>query len=120
VKAFYVIMMLFEGVIILRIKKHPILDFSKERRVLTFTFDDEVVQGYEGDTIASALYALGVKKISESIILKRARGLYCSIGNCSSCNMVVDGVPNVKTCITLLKEGMVVKTQTNKGEIHGL
>ena len=25
--------------------------------------------------------------------------------------MVVDGIPNVRTCITPLKEGMVVKTQ---------
>lgn len=119
-KAFYAIMMMFEEVIILRIKKHPVLDFPQKRKIISFTFDGLEMQGYEGDTVASALYALGIKKLSESIVLKRARGLYCSIGNCSSCQMIVDGVPNVKTCITLLKEGMVVKTQTNKGEINGL
>jgi len=119
-KTFYAIMMMFEEVIILRIKKHPILDFPQNRKVLTFTFDGVEVHGYEGDTVASALYALGIIKLSESIILKRARGLYCSIGNCSSCQMIVDGVANVKTCITLLKEGMVVNTQTNKGEINAL
>lgn len=119
-KAFDVIIMMFEEVIILRIKEHPILDFPQNRKIIAFTFDGTTVYGYVGDTVASALYALGIKKLSESIILKRARGLYCSIGNCSSCQMIVDGIPNVKTCITLLKEGMVVKTQTNKGEINGL
>ena len=73
--------------------------------------------GYEGDTIASALVALGLKEFSKSINHKRSRGFYCAIGNCASCKMVVDGVPNVKTCITPLKPNMIVWTQTNKGEL---
>ncbi len=102
----------------MRIEEHPILNFKEERKRLNFTFNNTPVYGYEGDTIASALHALGIKKISQSINLKRPRGLYCAIGNCSSCHMVVDGVPNVKTCITLLKEGMDVKIQTNKGDLY--
>jgi hypothetical protein len=31
--------------------------------------------------------------------------------------MTVDGEPNVRTCITLLKEGMKVETQEGKGRI---
>ncbi len=104
----------------MRIKEHPILDFSKERKIIRFTFNGQEVYGYEGDTIASALSALGVKEFSVSIKHKRPRGFYCAIGNCSSCHMIVDGVPNVKTCITLLKEGMKVETQTNKGELYDL
>lgn len=102
----------------MRIEEHPILEFEKERKKIHFTFNDRLVYGYEGDTIASALHALGVKGLSHSIKLNRPRGFYCAIGNCSSCHMIVDGVPNVKTCITLLKEGMDVKVQTNKGELY--
>lgn len=102
----------------MRIEEHPILEFEKERKKIHFTFNDRPVYGYEGDTIASALHALGVKGLSHSIKLNRPRGFYCAIGNCSSCHMIVDGVPNVKTCITLLKEGMDVKVQTNKGELY--
>ncbi|HEY8363937.1 MAG TPA: (2Fe-2S)-binding protein [Haloplasmataceae bacterium] len=102
----------------MRIKEHPILDFSKERKKLNFTFNGQPVYGYEGDTIASALHALGFKKLRESMHFKRPRGLYCAIGNCSSCHMIVNGEPNVKTCITLLKEGMDVRVQTNKGELY--
>lgn len=102
----------------MRIEDHPVLDFEKERKKIHFTFNGQPVYGFEGDTIASALHALGIKTLSHSIKLKRPRGFYCAIGNCSSCHMVVDGVPNVKTCITLLKEGMDVKVQTNKGELY--
>lgn len=101
----------------MRIKEHPILNFE-ERPKLEFIFDGKKVFGYEGDTIASALHAMGIKILSYSIHLKRPRGFYCAIGNCASCNMIVDGKPNVRTCVTLLKEGMVVETQTNKGDLY--
>ena len=101
----------------LRIKEHPILIFE-EKEVITFTFNGKRVSGVEGDTIASALHNLGVKKLSHSIKLKRARGFYCAIGNCASCNMIVNGKPNVRTCVTLLENGMDVKTQEGKGELY--
>ncbi len=103
--------------IYLRIKEHPILEFS-EQEVIHFTYNGKQVEGISGDTIASALHHLGIRKLSHSIHEKRARGFYCAIGNCASCNMIVDGVPNVRTCVTLLKEGMKVKTQDNKGVLY--
>ena len=98
----------------MRIENHPILTFPKRKKI-EFTFNHQKVYGYEGDTIASALHALGIKHLSDSIHKKRPRGFYCAIGNCASCNMVVDGVPNVRTCITPLKEGVSVVKQDGKG-----
>jgi len=100
-----------------RIKEHPILKF-KEQKELFFTFNGKRVSGVKGDTIAAALHNLGIRKLSHSIEKKRARGFYCAIGNCASCNMIVDGVPNVRTCVTLLEEGMNVETQKNKGVLY--
>ncbi len=101
----------------MRIKNHPILGF-KARKTITFTFDGKTYQGLEGDTIASALHAAGVRKLSESIHRKRPRGFYCAIGNCASCNMIVNGAPNVRTCITPLEEGMDVRMQDGKGRVE--
>ena len=101
----------------MRITEHPILTFEKKAK-LVFVFDGNEVYGYEGDTIASALHAMGVKKLSNSIHLNRPRGFYCAIGNCASCNMIVNGKPNIRTCVTQLKEGMDVKTQINKGVLY--
>ena len=39
------------------------------------------------------------------------KGIFCAIGRCTDCVMVVDGIPNVRTCITPLKSGMDVRTQ---------
>lgn len=100
----------------MRIEKHPILTFEKKKEI-SFIFEGQVVSGYEGDTIASALHALEVKTLSYSIKEKRPRGFYCAIGNCASCHMIVDGVPNVRTCITPLTEGISVLRQHNKGVI---
>ena len=100
----------------MRINEHPILDFRRGQPI-TFTFDGKVMAAFDGETIAVALHAAGVRKLSHSTNKRHARGLYCAIGNCASCNMVVDGEPNVKTCVTLVKDGMCVETQVGKGKL---
>lgn len=103
----------------MRIREHPILDFNRNKKV-TFTYNGREIEAYEGETIAAALYAAGIKKLKESNRYNRARGLFCAIGNCSSCLMVVNGVPNVKTCITRVEEGMVVEEEKGKGDLSDL
>lgn len=100
----------------MRITQHPILRFDRGKE-LHFIFNGQPMTGYEGETIAAALHAAGVKELAKSAEKRRPRGFYCAIGNCASCQMVVDGEPNVRTCVTLLREGMVVETQEGKGKI---
>ena len=100
----------------MRMQAHPILAFERGKEVI-FTFDGLPVKGFENETVAVALHANGVRKLSLSLHKNRARGLYCAIGNCSSCMMIVDGKPNVKTCLELVREGMVVETQHGKGKL---
>jgi predicted molibdopterin-dependent oxidoreductase YjgC len=99
-----------------RITEHPILTFTQGKKV-KFTLDGKATEGREGDTIASALQAAGVRVFRESINLHRPRGFFCAIGRCANCSMVVDGVPNTKVCVTRLKEGMVVETQRGRGRL---
>lgn len=101
----------------MRIKEHPILSFKLGKEI-KFTFDGKEYIGYEGDTIASALHAAGVKVLGHHHETHRPRGFYCAIGNCSSCLMTVNGEPNVRTCVEKLEEGMVVETQKGKGELR--
>jgi len=91
----------------LRIEEHPILNFKREKEIY-FYYNGKKLRAYEGETIASALYANGIKVFSRSK-KGRARGFFCGIGKCSSCLMKVDGVPNIRTCITPVREGMVVE-----------
>ncbi len=98
------------------IKEHPILQFSHGEKV-KFVFDGKELDGFEGEPIASALHAHKVKVYRETAQMKRPRGFFCAIGKCSSCFMTVDGVPNVRTCVTPLREGMVVQTQKGNGAV---
>lgn len=97
-------------------QEHPILTFPQKREV-TFLFEGEELKGLEGEPIACALQANGIKVLRRSIRHNRPRGFFCAIGNCSSCLMVVDGEPNVRTCVKELREGMVVNRQVGKGAL---
>ena len=101
------------------IEEHPILDFEHGEKV-RFFFDGKELEGFEGEPISMALHANGVRIYRETAEMHRPRGFFCAIGKCSSCFMIVDGVPNVRTCITPLKAGMKVETQHGKGNVPDL
>jgi len=101
----------------LRIDAHPILRFEHGRPV-RFRFEDRELEGFEGEPIAAALHANGIRVLSHSPRLNRPRGFFCAIGNCSSCLMVVDGVPNVRVCTEPLREGMRVQRQQGRGDLR--
>ena len=94
----------------LRLEPHPthLLDRST---TVAFEFDGKRVEAYEGDTLASALYATGRTTFSRSFKYHRPRGLLCVAGRCPNCLMTVDGVPNVRACTELVRQGMIVRHQ---------
>ncbi|NJF24107.1 FAD-dependent oxidoreductase [Thermococcus sp. Bubb.Bath] len=101
-----------------RLKEHPILSFNERRgRKVTIYFDGKPIEAYEGETIAMALHAAGIRVLSYSGEKHRPRGLFCAIGKCSSCLVKVNGIPNVRSCITLVEDGMRVETQNGKEEL---
>ncbi|MDR1966299.1 MAG: (2Fe-2S)-binding protein [Synergistaceae bacterium] len=95
---------------------HPVLEFARGEKV-SFSLDGRAMEGFEGEPIAAALHANGVKVYRHTPLMGRPRGFFCAIGKCSSCFMVVDGVPNVRTCVTPLAKGMRVETQEGRGHI---
>ena len=94
-----------------RILEHPILGEIEKGKLVSFTYDGKKLQGYEGEPIAAALKAAGVMVHRYTKKRHEPRGIFCAIGRCTDCVMVVDGVPNVRTCVTPLRGGMKVQTQ---------
>jgi sarcosine oxidase subunit alpha len=78
-------------------------------RVITFEFDGKPVEAYEGDTIASALFAAGRRTFSRSFKYHRRRGLLCCAGQCANCLVAVDGAPGVRACTEPAREGQRVE-----------
>ena len=94
-----------------RIAEHPILGKQEKGRIVTFTYNGKPMQGYEGEPIAAALKAAGVMIHRYTKKQHKPRGIFCAIGRCTDCVMVVNGKPNIRTCVTPLEEGMTVQTQ---------
>ncbi len=99
----------------MRIDEHPILKQFEKGPKVQFTFDDRTLEGYEGEPIAVALRSSGVLIHRYTAKRKEPRGMFCAIGRCTDCIMVVNGVPNVRTCVEPLQAGMIVQTQRGHG-----
>jgi len=82
---------------------------------LRFSFEGRDFQGYEGDTITSALAAAGVAMMARSFKYHRPRGILSFANHDSNTLFQVDGVPNVRGDITLLREGMSVSALNTFG-----
>ena len=98
-----------------RIISHPVLGSLPKARAVTIYVDGEPVLAREGEPIAAALLAAGKRVLRYSQKLAEARGVYCAIGRCTDCAMTVDGRPNVRTCVTPVRNGMRVETQRGLG-----
>ena len=78
---------------------------------ISFEFRGKAVEARAGDTVASALYRSGQRIFTRSFKYHRPRGLLCLSGRCPNCMMNVDGVPNVRACMTPARAGMRVRHQ---------
>ena len=95
----------------MRIEQHPILGTYDKGPLVEFTMDGKAMTGYEGEPIAAALRAAGILQHRRTRKTGEARGVFCAIGRCTDCVMVVDAVPNIRTCIMPLRAGIKIHTQ---------
>lgn len=77
---------------------------------VSLTLDGRAVTAYEGESVAGMLLAEGYPAM-RTTQAGDPRGVYCGMGVCFDCLVVVDGVPNTRACVTWVCEGMVVSRQ---------
>jgi sarcosine oxidase subunit alpha len=78
---------------------------------ILFEWNGNSVTAEPGDTVASALYRSGVRTFTWSYQYGRPRGLLCLTGSCPNCMVNIDGVPNVRSCTTPVRNGLSVLAQ---------
>ena len=93
----------------MRIKHHPILD-GLNRKEITIFINGKKIKALEGETIASAMFANNLKVNRKTPIYHEPRGVFCNKGRCTDCIMKVNRKPNVRTCITIVEDGMVIES----------
>ena len=72
-------------------------------------FNDEELIAYEGENLAAALYSSNKKTLRYSSKLKMPRGIYCLIGSCQECLVVINGRKTL-ACLTYVKENMSIQS----------
>ncbi|SFS95786.1 (2Fe-2S)-binding protein [Saccharopolyspora flava] len=70
--------------------------------------DGRRVAARAGQTVAAVLMSLGVTSWRGP---DRRRGLFCGIGVCSECLLVVNGTPDVRACLREVEPGDVISTR---------
>ena len=81
---------------------------------LTFTFDGEPIVAFRGESVAAALLAAGRRTLRLTAV-GAPRGVFCGMGVCFDCLVVIDGEPSRRACMTFVTEGMRVETQVGFG-----
>ena len=79
-------------------------------REVTINLDGKSVTAFEGESVAAVMMVEGnvaMRTTTEG----QPRGVFCGMGVCFDCLVVVDGVPNTRACMTWIKEGMQIKSQ---------
>ncbi len=99
----------------MRVIEHPILDKLDTSKKVTIYFDGKPVEALEDEPIAAALINAGISAFRKTPKLNEPRGIFCAIGRCTDCMMIVDGVPNTRTCVTNVRDGMKIETQYGLG-----
>jgi aerobic-type carbon monoxide dehydrogenase small subunit (CoxS/CutS family) len=78
---------------------------------IEFTFDGEKISAITGQSVAAALLAANQRALRKTRFNNNERGVFCGIGVCFDCLVVIDGITNQRACLIEARPGMKVQTQ---------
>lgn len=83
----------------------------------TFSFAGKEISAVRGQSIGAALLAAGYRSW-RTTRHGAPRGLFCGIGICFDCLVIVNGRPNQRACVTEAHDGDEVQPQEGAGRGH--
>ncbi|HYQ63301.1 (2Fe-2S)-binding protein [Actinophytocola sp.] len=84
---------------------------------MSFLFDGKEIAADASQSIGAALIAAGYRSWHTTRHLGAPRGIFCGIGICFDCLVIVNGRPNQRACLTEARDGDEVCAQEGTG--HG-
>ena len=91
-----------------RLEKNP------EKQVTVF-IDGDPFEVPAGETVAAAVLVSGIRHTRTTPVSNTPRAPFCLMGVCYECLMVIDGLPNQRTCRLTVAEGMKIESQHGPG-----
>ena len=83
---------------------------DERAEAVTILVDGTPVTAREGDSVAAALLAAGVRAFRATAVSGAPRGPLCMMGACFDCVVTIDGERNVQACLEPVVDGMRIET----------
>ena len=77
---------------------------------INFTFNGSTYTGEAGQSIAAALISHDQRVLRTTRFDGASRSIFCGIGICFDCVVVVNGIANQRACIVEISEGAVIES----------
>ena len=75
------------------------------------TIDGTPVEANPGDSVATAMLAMGLDHCRISAVPDEKRTPHCTMEVCFDCLVTVDGIGNRRGCLIEVRDGMRIETQ---------
>ena len=76
----------------------------------SFTFNGQEIEFEGGQSIAAALINGDKRELRSTRFGKEPRSIFCGIGICFDCIVVINGVGNQRSCLIEAHDGMKVES----------
>ena len=87
-----------------------------DSRWVNIQIDGKATRAREGDSVAAALLAAGLRSCRTTPISEKPRAPFCMMGVCHECLVEINGVPNRQSCQITVQEGMQIRRQIGTAE----
>ena len=92
---------------------------SSDAKNVEVSLNGVKIQVTEGITVAAMALIHGLRHTRTTPISASKRAPFCMMGVCYECQMVIDGKPNQRACMTYVQQGMQVEMQQGVGSKIG-
>lgn len=98
-----------------------------DAKTVRIQFEDRMLRVRDGTSVAAALLLHGAGPFRTTPVKSTPRAPYCMMGVCFECLIEVDGKPSRQACLTVVRDGMMLKRQhgataldlPDEGDRHG-
>ncbi len=72
--------------------------------------DGIVVSAYEGESLVAVLLRQGTRIFTQANVYHLSRTIFCGMGLCHQCLVTIDGVRDIRACMTTIRPEMNIQT----------